>query len=290
MELKTYFAQDSAGNIVPSVQVTLFISGTTTVATGLTNAAGTAISNPFTADGSGRIQFRAPDGLYDMKVNLGANVSQVITIQCLDYAVAKQAIDESLTARDEAVAANESVQDTAAILPTTQQFIELQTTVDAIIADPVNAVTSIVIPAKDFDLAMGSATYGMVASRLAGWQFSHGADAAVTKMIDLPSHWSKMRISFIWANLVANSGNVSLSGLIHSWSAGESFNQTPAGGAVIPAANATPYIAIESQIGLDLNVDPTRHTTIRVGRNGTSASDTLPTAFVLLAIRLTKVA
>ncbi|EIX9505178.1 hypothetical protein ML058_004016 [Klebsiella pneumoniae] len=193
-------------------------------------------------------------------------------------------------ARDEAVQANQEVQETAAQLPTKQQFTELQVSVDSITADPTNAITSITIPALDFSLAIGSASFGMIASRLAGWQFTHGADASVTKMIDLPSHWTKMRISLIWANLVANTGNVSFSGLIQSWSAGESFNQTPAGGGIVAAANATPYIGIETQIALDLTVDPTRHTTIRVGRNGSSASDTLPTAMVLLAVRLTKVA
>lgn len=193
-------------------------------------------------------------------------------------------------ARDEAVQANQEVQETAAQLPTKQQFTELQVSVDSITADPTNAITSITIPALDFSLAIGSASFGMIASRLAGWQFTHGADASVTKMIDLPSHWTKMRISLIWANLVSNTGNVSFSGLIQSWSAGESFNQAPAGGGIVAVANATPYIGIETQIALDLTVDPTRHTTIRVGRNGSSASDTLATAMVLLAVRLTKVA
>ncbi|HCO5811644.1 TPA: hypothetical protein OBN97_002490 [Escherichia coli] len=194
------------------------------------------------------------------------------------------------TARDEAVQANQEVQQTASQLPTNEQFTELQTSVDSITADPANAITSITIPALDFSLAISSASFGMIASRLAGWQFTHGNDAAVTKVIDLPSHWSKMRISLIWANLVANTGNVSFSGLVQNWSAGESFNQTPTGGSNVAAANATPYIGIETQIPTDLIVDPTRHTTIRVGRNGSSASDTLPTAIVLLAVRLTKVA
>lgn len=192
--------------------------------------------------------------------------------------------------RDDAESSVEQISQIAQTLPTNQQFVELQTDVDAITADPTNAVSNIIIPASDFSLAIGSASFGMIASRLAGWQFTHGADASVSKMIDLPSHWTKMRISFIWSNLVANTGNVSFSGLIHKWSAGESFNQTPAGGGIVAAANATPYIGIETQIALDLTVDPTRHTTIRVGRNGSSASDTLATAMVILAIRLTKVA
>ncbi|UFO02190.1 hypothetical protein [Klebsiella variicola] len=198
----------------------------------------------------------------------------------------QQASEHAQVASDAAT----EVANIAETLPTNEQFTELQTSVDSITADPANAITSITIPALDFSLAIGSASFGMIASRLAGWQFTHGADASVTKMIDLPSHWSKMRISLIWANLVANTGNVSFSGLIQSWSAGESFNQTPSGGGIVAAANATPYIGVETQIALDLTVDPTRHTTIRVGRNGSSASDTLPTAMVLLAVRLIKVA
>lgn len=194
-------------------------------------------------------------------------------------------------ARDEAVQANQEVQETAAQLPTKQQFTELQVSVDSITADPTNAITSITIPALDFSLAIGSASFGMIASRLAGWQFTHGVNASITKMIDLPSHWSKMRISLIWTNLVANNNfSVSLSGEIHSWSAGESFNQAPSGYAAVVPVNGTPFIAVETPLDLDLTVDPTRHTTLRIGRNGGSSSDTLPTAIALLAVRLTKVA
>ncbi|HBQ6202348.1 TPA: hypothetical protein MIU44_25745 [Klebsiella pneumoniae] len=187
-------------------------------------------------------------------------------------------------ARDTAVEA-------AATLPTKQQFEELQVAYDSLEKDPENAVTEIVIPAKDFDLAVGTASYGMIASRLAGWQFTHGVNASVTKMIDLPSHWGKMRISPIWTNLVANNNfTVSMSGEIHSWSAGENFDQAPSGYAAVVSVPGTPYIAVETQLSLDLVVDPTRHTTLRISRNGTSSSDTLPTAIALLAVRLTKVA
>ncbi|RZG24718.1 hypothetical protein EXT45_31745, partial [Klebsiella pneumoniae] len=144
--------------------------------------------------------------------------------------------DDVFQARDTAVEA-------AATLPTKQQFLELQVEVDGITADPANAIANITIPAKDFDLAVGSASFGMIASRLAGWQFTHGVNASITKMIDLPSHWSKMRISLIWTNLVANNNfNVSLSGERYSWSAGESFNQEPAGYAAVVPVNGTPFI------------------------------------------------
>ncbi|STU76640.1 Uncharacterised protein [Klebsiella pneumoniae] len=82
--------------------------------------------------------------------------------------------DDVFQARDTAVEA-------AATLPTKQQFLELQVEVDGITADPANAIANITIPAKDFDLAVGSASFGMIASRLAGWQFTHGVNASITK-------------------------------------------------------------------------------------------------------------
>lgn len=100
MELKTYFAQDAAGNLAPGATVTIFLQGTTTHATGLTKADGTALSNPFTADAAGRIQFRAPDGYYDMRVNVGAGSSQTVAIQCVDYAGAKADADRAEAAAD----------------------------------------------------------------------------------------------------------------------------------------------------------------------------------------------
>lgn len=95
MELKTYFAQDVSGNLVPGATVTIFLQGTTTHATGLTKADGTALSNPFTADSAGRIQFRAPDGYYDMRVNVGYGGSQTVTIQCVDYTGVKGDADRA---------------------------------------------------------------------------------------------------------------------------------------------------------------------------------------------------
>lgn len=68
MELKNFFAQDLQGNIIPSPTVYLYQAGTTTLATGLQNASGAALSNPFTGTVNGQIQFAAPDGEYDLRV------------------------------------------------------------------------------------------------------------------------------------------------------------------------------------------------------------------------------
>lgn len=102
MELKTYFAQDAAGNIISSAIVNVFLQGTTTLATGLTRADGTPLENPFAADGAGRIQFRAPDGYYDVQVSAGPGIIQTLTIQCVDYADAKADADRAESAADRA--------------------------------------------------------------------------------------------------------------------------------------------------------------------------------------------
>lgn len=109
MELKTYFAQDVTGNIIPNATVTIYANGTTNIVGGLTTADGTALSNPFTSNAAGRIQFRAPDGLYDMNVRVGIDFSQTVTIQCVDYSDAKGAADRAESAANRAEAAAESI-------------------------------------------------------------------------------------------------------------------------------------------------------------------------------------
>lgn len=110
MELKTYFAQDAAGNIISSAIVNVFLQGTTTLATGLTRADGTPLENPFAADGSGRIQFRAPDGYYDVQVSAGPGIIQTLTIQCVDYSGAKADADRAEVAADRAGVSAEQAQ------------------------------------------------------------------------------------------------------------------------------------------------------------------------------------
>lgn len=115
MELKTYFAQDAAGNIISSAVVNVFLQGTNTLATGLTRADGTPLENPFAADGAGRIQFRAPDGYYDVQVSAGSGIIQTLTIQCVDYSGAKADADRAEAAADRADVSAEQVADAVAL-------------------------------------------------------------------------------------------------------------------------------------------------------------------------------
>lgn len=106
MELKTYFAQDRNGSLIPLANVAVYLTGTTTLATGLQKVDGSTLANPFTADADGKIQFYAPDGIYDMQVSLGSNTGVKVTFQCLDV---QQQLTDANSAADRAEAAAESI-------------------------------------------------------------------------------------------------------------------------------------------------------------------------------------
>lgn len=105
MELKTYFAQDRAGNLIPNATVTIYLTGTNTLATGLKTVNDAALSNPFTASADGKIQFKADDGIYDMQISYSTQIGPRITIQCLDQAgqvaAAQQAASDAQAMRDQ---------------------------------------------------------------------------------------------------------------------------------------------------------------------------------------------
>lgn len=107
MELKTYFAQDRNGNLIPSANVSVYLTGTTTLASGLTTVSNTPLANPFTADTDGKIQFRAPDGIYDMQVALGSTTGVKVTFQCVDV---EQQLSDANTAADRAETAQEGAE------------------------------------------------------------------------------------------------------------------------------------------------------------------------------------
>lgn len=83
MEIKNFFAQDSQGNIMPSADCYLYLPDTTNLATGLVNADGLPISNPFKASLIGQVQFGAPNGVYDLRIARGVR-DTTIRIQCAD--------------------------------------------------------------------------------------------------------------------------------------------------------------------------------------------------------------
>lgn len=95
MEIKNYFAQDAQGNIMPSANCYLYFPGTTNLATGLVDGNGVPISNPFLASGMGQITFGAPNGVYDLRVTLGAR-DWTIKVQCADIAQAMDVMDSIL--------------------------------------------------------------------------------------------------------------------------------------------------------------------------------------------------
>lgn len=83
MELKTFFAQDLLGNVIPNPTVYVYQPGTTTLATGLQNEAGGALGNPFTGNVNGKISVAAPDGDYDIRVT-GAGRDSTMRVRFID--------------------------------------------------------------------------------------------------------------------------------------------------------------------------------------------------------------
>lgn len=68
--MQRYFglSQDTAGDIIPSVAVTVKLAGTGTVATLYSDNTYTAQANPFTSDTDGTYEFYAQDGRYDISL------------------------------------------------------------------------------------------------------------------------------------------------------------------------------------------------------------------------------
>ncbi|MBB3229738.1 hypothetical protein [Halomonas stenophila] len=69
MELKTFFAQNVDGNVIPGAIVYVYYPGTTDLATGLEDEDGNPLDNPFQADSDGQIKVAAPNGKYDIRVS-----------------------------------------------------------------------------------------------------------------------------------------------------------------------------------------------------------------------------
>lgn len=85
MELKNYFAQDAEGNAQPNATCYLYNADTTNLANGLVDANNQPLTNPFVSNDYGLIQFKAPNGLYDLRVISGVR----------DYKIRVQAADAS---------------------------------------------------------------------------------------------------------------------------------------------------------------------------------------------------
>jgi hypothetical protein len=83
MELKTFFAQDTSGNVLVSPQVYVYQAGTTNPALGVKDKNGNALACPFAGTAGGQVQFQAPTGTYDVRVVKGLR-DYTITVRCVD--------------------------------------------------------------------------------------------------------------------------------------------------------------------------------------------------------------
>lgn len=110
MELKNFFAQDNAGNVIPSAVAYLYEPGTEVLVSGLKDAAGAPLGNPFVANGQGQLQFAAPDGEYDLRVE-GAGRDFTLRVRFIDVPAALESV--ATNAETAAAAATSSSADAA---------------------------------------------------------------------------------------------------------------------------------------------------------------------------------
>lgn len=89
MELKAFVVQDLQGNVLSGASCYLYQSGTQNLVSGLVDATGAALTNPFTSNDSGEVAFRAPNGEYDLHV-VTDNREITRPVQCLDVATVMQ--------------------------------------------------------------------------------------------------------------------------------------------------------------------------------------------------------
>ena len=84
MELKNFYPQDPQGNVIPGATVYLYLPGTTTLATGLQNETGGALTNPWTGSSiTGKVTVAAPDGDYDLRM-VGGGRDSTLRVRFID--------------------------------------------------------------------------------------------------------------------------------------------------------------------------------------------------------------
>lgn len=109
MELKNFFAQDSAGNLIANPTATLYLAGTMTLATGLQDKNGAALTNPFTGTADGLVSLAAPNGDYDLNIT-GAGRTTTQRVRFIDAGMVESDIAAAMAI---ATAANSGVSDIA---------------------------------------------------------------------------------------------------------------------------------------------------------------------------------
>lgn len=100
MELKNYFVQDDAGNILSGATCYLYVRGTESLVEELQEANGLALGNPFVSDSQGLVQFAAPNGLYDLRAVKG-NRDYRLRLQFNDVTETSEAIQNAVGALEE---------------------------------------------------------------------------------------------------------------------------------------------------------------------------------------------
>lgn len=179
-----------------------------------------------------------------------------------------------------------------ASIPTVEDFEDIQAAVDALTADPENAVTKIPIAVKLLDpISTATATWvtGASASRSPYWNMPAAGLSYLAFQLEVPSHFATAYFDIYFWNLASVAGNVVFNVGVHNHTEGDSINTSPSGLEVgaTGAANATQWLDTKIRVG-PITVDPAKRTTVRLYRNGDSGSDTLSNAVAFYHLDVVK--
>jgi hypothetical protein len=142
LELKNFFVQDDHGEVLPGATCYLYQRGTETIVSGLIQANGAGLMNPFVAGDDGLVQLAAANGLYDLRV-VTATRDYRIRVQFNDVnddlAAAKASAERAEQARDATllIAGSYGVFDTLELLNAPVNLVAEPGQSATVISDPV---------------------------------------------------------------------------------------------------------------------------------------------------------
>lgn len=119
LELKNFYAQDDAGNVLSEAICYLYERGSETLVETLRGANGLALANPFVSDEQGLVQFAAPNGLYDLRVVKGGRDSR-LRMQCNDVTETEALAENAARALEEKLANSNDPSYGTGLLPATR--------------------------------------------------------------------------------------------------------------------------------------------------------------------------
>lgn len=144
----------------------------------------------------------------------------------------------------------------------------------------------IILGSSSFSANAGSPVIGQVGgTRRNGWLFDASSIEAVAGQILIPTFWGpRVKVTIVWANAGAGSGDVVWNFSTFNGSNGDNLNAVDGGSGDVTITALAQDIQQNTVIASSLPVTPSDILYIKVIRQGTNGADTLPNDCCLLAV------